>query len=101
MSCEYEIRRDTTVPFAQEHLKLLVEELERSRRLADPPHQVFVTYGAGEDPMDGGGLRRDRFYHIFPDYARQIKDNLDPIFVYNEEKHCFILERPINRPMNG
>ena len=100
-----EIRRGTAIPFAQEHLSLLVKALESSTRrdshnrdgLAHPPKNIFVTYGLGQDPIDLGGLRRERCNRMLLDCAEQMKDDLGPIFVYKEDKNCFILERAINR----
>ena len=93
-----EIRPDTAVPFAQEHLRLLVKALESNSRLGNPPSIISVVY-PGEVPVDAGGLRRERFRHIFPDYAEQIKWDAEPILVYREERNCFMLERAMNREM--
>lgn len=99
----YSVQRDTLritithatrAPFAQEHLELLVTELKHKGRLKNPPSRVFVKH-ENEAGIDAGGLRKDFFYHLLPDCARQMKGDADPILTHKED--FFLLERGITR----
>lgn len=86
------VNPQTMVPFAQEHLRLLVQALER-HGLTKPPKNVFVRY-EGERGIDQGGLKRHFFNTIFPNLALQTKDD-HPIFKFSEEKGYYVLEKEL------
>lgn len=73
------IHRDTTVPFAQEHLQLLVDAM--SQRV---PTTSLVTY-KGEEGADGGGLSREFWSHLIVNIAQQTEHDHRPILTDSGE----------------
>lgn len=90
------VKPETLIPYAQEHLALLVGALEE-HGLTKPPRCVFIRH-EGEEGIDQGGLTRNFFGRIFPNLALQIKE-VHPILVYAEDRGYYILEREKDAPM--
>lgn len=91
-TCLIRIHRDTTVPFAQEHLQLLIDAMS-----PHVPTRSLVIYRR-EDGSDGGGLSREFWSHLMTNIARQTEHDRHPILTDSGEGH-YVLRQ--NGPMTA
>lgn len=98
-----EIRRDTLIPFARQHLKLLIEAIgpQDYRQPNWVPCRSSVCYvgsdGRPEVGIDAGGVSRDFWDRCIPNIAQQIAWN-HPILKRLASGY-YILEKEMGRPM--
>lgn len=86
------IKPETAIPFATEHLRSLVFQLEQSRQYNLPINRSFVQY-EGQLGIDAGGLSRDFWYQRIPYLALQMQATERPLLI-DSGKGYFILECP-------
>lgn len=71
-----DVYRETMIPFATQHLTLLLDVLKKQWNQLPQTSFVFYSWGAAkEQGTDLGGLSRHFWHHFLPNIAEQTKDH--------------------------
>lgn len=89
-----DIPTETTIPFAQEHLDLVIDAIEKSQQVPTDSSVRYFSFEQGRDPgIDASGLSKDYYYKLLPNIALQLRNESNPIFTYSDERNCFELRK--------